>query len=1058
MSDFYRLETPTYPGGMPGSHGWINNDPSVPGSRAPVDGAKTGHPTQDGTYFVAFEEDALSMHFNRANGALAVNTDWLDDVISGALPMPAELEVAGGGAPVTKVQLTGNIFVGRSGEYTDAQKWRDKLIKIVDPNTGNELLDSNNAPIACSAIWNSADASNVIGTEATGFHTNPWVYFSGAGIPTGQAYKLLFCKRGTLNEAVRSLTYLDMTNRLMLDGAPKVAGEVERFLHEASRRSSGALLALAAGVLETQGAGDNLGAESSSLLLDVDPLDNDPGTTGRSVTVRFGRDGSPLVALQVEEDGAAGAIRWLCEDDVVRLGDVNTLATADEHVALSSDVATDGDVGLRVLEKLPSVTGEPSSILKHLNARWCVTVGNGTTTFGDFNGASAIDNVITAWNAAPTQGGLHIKVKAGTYNISTAVTGGSWLTVEGLDSENCIIENTGSTSIVCSSARLTLRHLKFTENAGTELGLSATNCSVVIEDCNFDDQRISLSYTSGAAPATGVLTVKRSKFFLGVGVAAGSVVTLSWSLSPELDMKGFVFEDCAFSTLSLNAICRIVEDLSAPGEEIGGIVFSRCKIQVGGSTVTGTALDEDTGVLSLVANNAGYMHIKDVTYRDCEVDSSQGGGTESIALFLRTGDSGNYVTVGAFTISGGRWDFGSAGSTTITPFYIGGDQYNDRDVDEILIENVDIGFSGTSSVNYGQDDSRIGYVALHASNAYAACFLSARAITLRNVTWTTATWDSSNGEFMFYNHDVCWVGGLHINNWVNTAAFGPCQFRVLVEPSVGAGNPERYGSTLRLDINGLGRAETNDVVDAGHAVVKLVPFREISLEGCCISELDHTAVQIWGQWDPLANRACRFRNCQIREIEGYGVEFQKTNASHASLGRGTSFIGCELDSCNNGGLFLYETTTSTPVGFWELLIDSNQIHHCESAPGLIVAPGKWTMSSPDDLSSTVTVVGNIVSMNNGGAEAEQIQFGWGSSASGSNARATVVGNDCGIKNSTGAQGIINFTGMASPSGVVGVETGYNVPAAGSLPYTLVSTDKAYISTLPMFHNQAILTF
>jgi hypothetical protein len=194
MPDFHRLTTPTYLGGLPATHGYINNTPGG-GSQAPVDGAKSGGHSQDGTFFIAFGEDALSSYGNRAHGALATNTDWLDDVISGELPVPAESGSTASGA-VTSVQLSGSIFVGRQTEYQDTQYWRDKLCKVVDTATGNELLTSTDLPIKIIKITSDAGGlTNVIGTQATGFYTDPYVFFTSPGIQDTQAYTLRTARR-----------------------------------------------------------------------------------------------------------------------------------------------------------------------------------------------------------------------------------------------------------------------------------------------------------------------------------------------------------------------------------------------------------------------------------------------------------------------------------------------------------------------------------------------------------------------------------------------------------------------------------------------------------------------------------------------------------------------------------------------------------------------------------------------------------------------------------------------------------------------------------------------
>lgn len=194
----HRLTVPTYPGGLPGTHDYINNpalngDIGVP---APAD-AKKGSGPNEGTYFVAFGENATSTFVNRGMTAMSESTDYLDDVVHRDLAIPAVGAVATPGAPLASVTIPGiDVFVGAIGTPL-TQRALSGLIGVVD-NEGIPLHVLNGnvyVPILVSAITDGV--SNVVGVPADGFYTAPTVEFS-LSIPAGQSYRLVYYKRSNV--------------------------------------------------------------------------------------------------------------------------------------------------------------------------------------------------------------------------------------------------------------------------------------------------------------------------------------------------------------------------------------------------------------------------------------------------------------------------------------------------------------------------------------------------------------------------------------------------------------------------------------------------------------------------------------------------------------------------------------------------------------------------------------------------------------------------------------------------------------------------------------------
>lgn len=214
MADFHRLVAPTYNGGLPATHDYIN-DPVTngdPGLPAPVDGKKGSGPNE-GTYLLAFGEDAISAAFNRAAQALAENTDVLDDIVHADLAMPT-LSGALVGANTSEITLTGEeVFVGIFGEVADIRT-KNGLVGIIDSN-GNPLFIETSvgsgiyAPVLVTGILDASAGSNVIGQEISGFRTSPVIAVNPA-IPVATSYRVIYYTRNNVaDQDIGMLTRLN---------------------------------------------------------------------------------------------------------------------------------------------------------------------------------------------------------------------------------------------------------------------------------------------------------------------------------------------------------------------------------------------------------------------------------------------------------------------------------------------------------------------------------------------------------------------------------------------------------------------------------------------------------------------------------------------------------------------------------------------------------------------------------------------------------------------------------------------------------------------------------
>lgn len=188
----HRLTVPSYTGGLPGTHDYIN-DPATngdPGTAAPADNKKSSGVNQ-GTYFVAFSENATSSNTNRGLKALAQNTDFLDDAIHRDIGQPAVSASATPGSPLASFVITGSVFVGAPG-VTNDQRTRSGMVALVDGNGQPLTVLSGGVYLAVKAsLIHDGASNNVLGNN---FYSNPTVNVSPS-IPAGQTYRYVFYQR-----------------------------------------------------------------------------------------------------------------------------------------------------------------------------------------------------------------------------------------------------------------------------------------------------------------------------------------------------------------------------------------------------------------------------------------------------------------------------------------------------------------------------------------------------------------------------------------------------------------------------------------------------------------------------------------------------------------------------------------------------------------------------------------------------------------------------------------------------------------------------------------------
>lgn len=194
---FHRLGTnPSGYDSYPSGFDYINT-PSLngdPGSPALTDSKKGSGPNQ-GTYFVGFGEDGLSMAVNRGLKALAENTDYLDEKVRRPLAIMKSVTGTVAGVPLASIvlpELTG-VYLGSGGGVTPETV--DTLFQIVDSNYNEIIIQSTGLRVAVSTVSG--------GTIGAGFALAQVTLNLSVAIPVGTSYRVLYSIKGNLGDMAR---------------------------------------------------------------------------------------------------------------------------------------------------------------------------------------------------------------------------------------------------------------------------------------------------------------------------------------------------------------------------------------------------------------------------------------------------------------------------------------------------------------------------------------------------------------------------------------------------------------------------------------------------------------------------------------------------------------------------------------------------------------------------------------------------------------------------------------------------------------------------------------
>lgn len=1027
---FHRLIDVTYNGGVfPATHDKINDpaangDPGVPALADAPKLTTVGHPNE-GTYYIGFAEDGLSAAGNRPHDALGQNTDFLDDICSGDVPVPAELEATAGGA-ISSLVITGDIFVGMFGVYTDTQPYRDRLIKVIDNSTGNDMVDNNGVKVECDRIRNTADTLNAIGVPVSGFETNPTVGFTPS-IPNGRSYRIVYGKRSSLAAGIRSKADLDLLVRLAIRAAQQASAETIRFITQAARRTGGNITALSGTIIETPlnavAPGGSILPKANTFTVDIDPDGTVVGTG--SFNVRFSRDAVSQYPFRVIEITSGPAV-WKAQGSNIALGDDNTAAAGftNDYVPLSGGLAVDGDNSLRLFEVDPAVVGVPTSIFKRLNARWTVTVGDGSATFGDFNGVTAVTDAVAATMALGLTS-LRIQVKPGYYEVDQLVfTGMTSVVIEGTSVSDCYLHNiatVGNPGILLRlNCKAYFRQLTFTSaGAGSTVIIKADGAILHVEDC-VSNQTIEFVAQAGVALNQGA-TLHISRSVLFGGSIGNPPILISGGSGFSFAHHGFIFEDCLIDPhlFGSTPAVRLVDNGGTGAPYLSGILFNRCRFYLGDTTVTLGDMTGNSGVFEVVLGATNNLKVKDIEWRDCNVTVT-GLADVKCLMMLQTGDGVGSVDFHKITISGGRWELPVADSD-LAPFFIGGqtDKWDTSAPQEIVVKDVAWSFVAGYQ-DYGA--AHTTYSAFGAGES-AGFVLVANTVRMRRVKWFTTNALSTNGDLLV-DAQVVDIDTLDFPTTMGSSGGGSSpnfRIKIVAVLQIASDADSRVANVkMRCGISGGATSAVWHVEASGPLL-----FDKCTADG-------FAGGTIHGFFVPAVNyrtRGIHFSECEMSGNSGTGFYYRHDGVQIDGLDD-ISFDGCTFNNNTLRGIHIGSLPTTVAPGLTRII---NCRFMDNGNHGLLYDPG-----ANNALLTRLIITGCYFKANNSSGD----QISLGGYVLGSLLLGSIIGNDC-VGDS------IRFFGALGSILMLGCETGYD-----SSGLIITANEMRWVNTNQMLHNWA----
>jgi len=322
-------------------------------------------------------------------------------------------------------------------------------------------------------------------------------------------------------------------------------------------------------------------------------------------------------------------------------------------------------------------TNSNISIVQRVNSIG-VSVGDGTTSFGDFNGTNAIAQVLAYWGLAGTQS-LRVHVKRGTYTVTALdVPAGLELILQGdgrQDTELTLTPSGAYAFSVETGSQLVLEDMSLIQaagNTGRSLG------SIRGKRCLLNGAPIQFGMGNSYRAAASGLRVLSAHFEDSEFTTVGRTTSCLNFLSTVGSKKGFLFERCTFESPGTGEPAITAGVGTAGVANFSEVNFVNCDFTLHGiASTSATYTSGPTGLLYLDPAGGADLNltISDWAFRHCNVAVADEVVDNKILLHLLpiAYDATNLTLrarVGKFTIEGGTWSVPTTQGSDFAPFFL----------------------------------------------------------------------------------------------------------------------------------------------------------------------------------------------------------------------------------------------------------------------------------------------------------------------------------------------------------------------------------------------------
>lgn len=830
-------------------------------------------------------------------------------------------------------------------------------------------------------------------------------------------------------------------------------------------------------------------ATSNTMTFDVDPTGAYLGAF-RSINVRFTRDGASVTPFQlsafgVNAYGASYGLSFPLSGTVLAAG-TGSLLLSDANIVtglasesnrmLSLSGSANGDQFLRVNEVLAksSIYGS-ASLLRKVNSIFTVTVGDGTLSFGDFSGPTAIQQALafhTSNNVSASV--VRIQIKEGNYTVSTGnpiSLPNKTVILEGLSPMSSvgalITRSDSTTSFVSTSAgstRLALKNVTMSSGGGAYGIISFDGLELTVEDCKFTGIR-TLAKNCDA-------TVRRTRYS-HVGTSDGAFFHQYFDSTANLNRVA-LFEEVTMDPVP-DRPNYMLEAANSLTDVINlDITFRNCAMTTGAATTSAGNLFRDNGVLGLIpgTNNPQVtgtgVRINKLRYENCKVRSSF-GATASVLMHVTTKANGDNtsatnarIPITRVEIVGGSW-LAFRNSTAINPFTLLGvsDQsYASPAHDEtggIFIRDVEFGFSfngGSSGVSHGSATSDIanefGGTTVPANAQWGAFVFGGRIIDMDGVKYIGGS-QASDSPDMVFRWDRCSLRNFQFDRYTSGGPGAIPTSRVRFRPystsseALTVQNWRFSGSNFAI-VNAVGASfllpEPNSS-GRSQATASFMRFSGVTIQG--FGAQVGSAIKLEGDLisgSLYTGSPNHYKNVTIEKFDAtqFYLAVQYTSSTEGNFISNVKVVDCNIGSCSGAGIWFSATpTTSTP---WDwLVIDRNTVRDC-TISGIVATSEVWEQGSTN---AAVIIVNNTCQLNGGSNIARQITTGClgGTGPINQDPHGVITGNFCGLgsgliqcfqTDGSGNAQALPSNSTISTVPIRGLETSYNTT---TVPATMV---------------------